>query len=225
MLADHLVRKSVWIVGGDGWAYDIGYGGLDHVIASGEDVNILVLDTEVYSNTGGQSSKSTPLGAAAKFATRGKDRPKKDLALMAIAYENVYVAKVALGAKDVQTVKAFSEAESYHGPSLIIAYSHCIAHGYDLMHGADQQKRAVETGYWPLFRYDPRRIGSAEAPLQLDSNPPKGALRDFMENETRFRMVKQADGDRYAELLKRAEKNIGDRFAFYQAIAAAPARK
>jgi pyruvate-ferredoxin/flavodoxin oxidoreductase len=219
LLADHLVRKSVWIVGGDGWAYDIGYGGLDHVLASGEDVNVLVLDTEVYSNTGGQQSKSTPLGAAAKFAALGKDRPKKDLALMAIAYENIYVAKIALGAKDTQTVKAFTEAESYRGPSLIIAYSHCIAHGYDMMHGADQQKRAVETGYWPLFRYDPRRIGSGEPVLQLDSNPPKGAVRDFMENETRFRMVKQADGERYAELLKKAEKNIGDRFAFYQAIA------
>jgi pyruvate-ferredoxin/flavodoxin oxidoreductase len=219
LLADNLVRKSVWIVGGDGWAYDIGYGGLDHVLASGQDVNVLVLDTEVYSNTGGQQSKSTPLGAAAKFAALGKDRPKKDLALMAIAYENVYVAKIALGAKDTQTVKAFLEAESYHGPSLIIAYSHCIAHGYDLMHGADQQKRAVETGYWPLFRYDPRRIGTGEPAMQLDSNPPKGAVRDFMENETRFRMVKQTDGQRYAELLKKAEKNIGDRFAFYQAIA------
>jgi pyruvate-ferredoxin/flavodoxin oxidoreductase len=221
VLADYLVRKTVWIVGGDGWAYDIGYGGLDHVIASGHDVNLLVLDTEVYSNTGGQSSKSTPLAAAAKFAAAGKDRPKKDLGLMAMAYGNVYVAKVALGAKDVQTVRAFQEAESYRGPSLIIAYSHCIAHGYDMMHGAEQQKLAVETGYWPLYRFDPRRLASDEPPLQLDSNPPKGNLNQFAKNETRFRIIEQSDAPRYRELMAAAQKGVSRTFALYQALAAA----
>ena len=162
--ADYLVRKSVWIVGGDGWAYDIGYGGLDHVLAMKYDVNLLVLDTEVYSNTGGQASKATPLGAAAKFAVRGKEVNKKDLGLMAMNYGHVYVASVAFGARDAHTVKAFVEADSYPGPSLIIAYSHCIAHGYDLAYGADQQKRAVQSGIWPLYRFDPRRV--AQGPKQ-----------------------------------------------------------
>ena len=220
-LADYLVRKSVWIVGGDGWAYDIGYGGLDHVLASGHDVNLLVLDTEVYSNTGGQQSKATPMAAAAKFAASGKDRPKKDLGLMAIAYGNVYVASVAFGAKDVQTVKAFHEAESYRGPSLIIAYSHCIAHGYDLMHGPEQQRLAVESGYWPLYRYDPRRTAPGESPLQLDSSAPKGHLRDFAKNETRFRMVEQADAVRYRTLIDTAQHAAQRRFAFYQMLAQA----
>jgi pyruvate-ferredoxin/flavodoxin oxidoreductase len=219
-LADYLVRKSVWAVGGDGWAYDIGYGGLDHVLASGHDVNVLVLDTEVYSNTGGQQSKATPLAAAAKFAIAGKDRPKKNLALMAMSYGNVYVASVAFGAKDVQTVKAFVEAESYRGPSLIIAYSHCIAHGYDMLHGPDQQKIAVETGYWPLFRYDPRRLAAGEPALQLDSAAPKGSLTDFVRNETRFRMVQQADSTRYNALLDTAQQNIASRFELYQMLAA-----
>jgi pyruvate-ferredoxin/flavodoxin oxidoreductase len=219
VLADYLVRKSVWIVGGDGWAYDIGYGGLDHVLASGHDVNLLVLDTEVYSNTGGQQSKATPMAAAAKFAVAGKDKPKKDLGLMAIAYGNVYVATVAFGAKDVQTVKAFLEAESFRGPSLIIAYSHCIAHGYDLMHGPEQQRRAVESGYWPLYRYDPRRIGTEESPLVLDSNPPKGSIADFARNETRFRMVEQADAVRYRTLIDGAQQAAARRFAFYQMLA------
>jgi pyruvate-ferredoxin/flavodoxin oxidoreductase len=222
-LADYLVRKSVWIVGGDGWAYDIGYGGLDHVLASGYDVNMLVLDTEVYSNTGGQQSKATPLAAAAKFAVAGKDKPKKDLGLMAIAYGNVYVASVAFGAKDTQTVKAFVEAESYHGPSLIIAYSHCIAHGYDLMHGPEQQKLAVESGYWPLYRYDPRRSAAGEPPFQLDSSAPKGSLREFARNETRFRMVEQADAVRYRALMDTAQKAAAKRFAFYQTLASAGA--
>jgi pyruvate-ferredoxin/flavodoxin oxidoreductase len=218
-IADYLVRKNVWIVGGDGWAYDIGYGGLDHVLASGQDVNVLVLDTEVYSNTGGQQSKSTPMGAAAKFAASGKDRPKKDLALMAIAYGNVYVATVAFGAKDVQTVKAFAEAESYPGPSLIIAYTHCIAHGYDMMHGPDHQKAAVESGYWPLLRYDPRRVGTGEPALQLDSNPPKGGLHEFTKNETRFRMVEQADPVHYRELIGSAQQHLARRYEFYQMLA------
>jgi pyruvate-ferredoxin/flavodoxin oxidoreductase len=220
LLADYLVRKSVWILGGDGWAYDIGYGGLDHVLASGHDVNVLVMDTEVYSNTGGQQSKATPLAAAAKFATAGKDRPKKDLALMAIAYGNIYVATVAYGAKDTQTVKAFLEAESYPGPSLIIAYSHCIAHGYDLMHGPDHQKQAVECGYWPLFRYDPRRIATGEPALQMDSTAPKGSLGEFLRNETRFRMVEQSNADRYRELTGAAQQHNARRFQFYQSLAA-----
>ena len=162
-LADYLVKKSVWIVGGDGWAYDIGYGGLDHVLASGANVNVLVLDTEVYSNTGGQQSKSTPTGAAAKFAAAGKTGGKKDLGLMAMAYGHVYVAQVAFGAKDAQTLKAFLEAEAYPGPSLIIAYSHCIAHGYDMAFGLEHQKLAADSGYWPLYRFDPRRADARRA--------------------------------------------------------------
>src|SRR5450759_2758222 len=168
-VADYFVRKNVWIVGGDGWAYDIGYGGLDHVLSMNRDVNILVLDTEVYSNTGGQQSKATPLGAAAKFAAAGKSTAKKDLGLMAMSYGHVYVARIAFGAKDAQTVKAFIEAESYPGPSLLIAYSHCIAHGYDMAYGLEQQKLLVGSGIWPLFRFDPRRVAAGQPPLTLDS--------------------------------------------------------
>src|SRR5262249_46596471 len=175
-IADTLVRKSVWILGGDGWAYDIGYGGLDHVLASGRDVNVLVMDTEVYSNTGGQMSKSTPRGAVAKFAAGGKPAGKKDLALMAMSYGSVYVAKVAMGAGDMHTVKAIMEAEAYDGPSLIIAYSHCIAHASDLSFGVDQQKAAVSSGYWPLFRYNPDLVAQAKNPFQLDSRAPSIAL-------------------------------------------------
>ena len=200
--ADHLVRRSVWIVGGDGWAYDIGYGGLDHVLASGTDVNILVLDTEVYSNTGGQQSKATPLGASAKFTIAGKPVAKKDLGLIAMAYGHVYVAQVAAGAKDGQTVKAFLEAEAHPGPSLIIAYSPCIAHGYDLAHGLDQQKLAVESGHWPLYRYDPRRLDAGEKPLVIDAGPGRAKLADFMANETRFRVVERDDPVRFKALLK-----------------------
>jgi pyruvate-ferredoxin/flavodoxin oxidoreductase len=218
-VADYLVRKSVWLVGGDGWAYDIGYGGLDHVLAQGRDVNILVLDTEVYSNTGGQQSKSTPMGAAAKFASAGKSVPKKDLGLLAMIYGNVYVAQVAYGAKDAQTVKAFVEADAWPGPSLIIAYSHCIAHGYDLVRGGAQQKLAVETGYWPLYRSDPRRAGANESPLQLDSGAPKGRLVDFARNETRFRLVEQQDPARFKELMARAQRGIAERYALYQHLA------
>src|SRR5450432_1068172 len=203
-MADSLVRKSVWIVGGDGWAYDIGYGGLDHVLASGHDVNVLVLDTEVYSNTGGQASKSTPMGAAAKFAAAGKATPKKDLGLMAMAYGNVYVAHVALGAKDVQTVKAFVEAESYDGPSLIIAYSHCIAHGYDMAFGAAQQKLAVDSGVWPLYRFDPRRTEAGEPPMHLDYGPPRARVADYMRNESRFRMIERSDPARFKQFLRQA---------------------
>ena len=220
-LADYLVKKSVWIVGGDGWAYDIGFGGLDHVISMGRDVNILVLDTEVYSNTGGQQSKATPLGAAAKFAVAGKAVPKKDLGLMLMSYGNVYVARVAFGAKDTQTIKAFHEAESFPGPSLIIAYSHCIAHGYDLAWGVEQQKLAVESAYWPLYRFDPRRTAKGESPLALDSSPPKTRLDQFVRNETRFRMVEQADPMRFRRLMESAQQNAVDRFAAYERMAKA----
>jgi pyruvate-ferredoxin/flavodoxin oxidoreductase len=219
LLADYLVRKSVWIVGGDGWAYDIGYGGLDHVLSTNRDVNILVLDTEVYSNTGGQQSKATPLGAAAKFAVAGKGTAKKDLGMMAMGYGNVYVAHIAFGAKDSQTVQAFMEAESHKGPSLIIAYSHCIAHGYDMAFGADQQKLLVSSGLWPLYRFDPRRSAAGEPPLKLDSAPPKTAVRDFMRNETRFRMVEKQDPERFKKLLAAAEKDAAQRFAVYQQLA------
>ncbi|MGZ6125023.1 MAG: thiamine pyrophosphate-dependent enzyme, partial [Myxococcales bacterium] len=218
LLADYLVKKSVWILGGDGWAYDIGYGGLDHVLALGRKVNILVVDTEVYSNTGGQASKSTPIGATAKFAMAGKDRPKKDLGMLAISYGNVYVARVAFGAKDAQTVKAFQEAEEFPGTSLIIAYSQCIAHGYDMAYGAEQQKLAVETGYWPLYRYDPRRAANGESAFKLDSGAPKGDLAAYMRNETRFRMTENQDPDRYKELVKTAKENIQERFRLYEKL-------
>ena len=190
-IADNLVRRSVWIIGGDGWAYDIGYGGLDHVLASGRDVNVLVLDTEVYSNTGGQCSKSTPRGAVAKFAAGGKPLRKKDLGLIAMGYGSVYVASVAMGAKDEHTLKAFIEAESYPGPSLIIAYSHCIAHGIDLDRGAGakQQRLAVESGQWLLYRYDPRRADKGENPLQLDSAAAKTKVQDYLISENRFKML------------------------------------
>jgi len=218
-IADYLVPKSVWIVGGDGWAYDIGYGGLDHVLASGKNVNILVLDTEVYSNTGGQQSKATPLGAAARFAVSGKGTPKKDLALMALSYGNVYVARVAFGAKDAHTVKAFQEADSFDGPSLILAYSHCIAHGYDLAYGLEQQKLAVDSGYWPLYRFDPRNIRDGKSPLHLDSPEPKIDLGKFVRNETRFLMVEHQNPGRFKELMARARKQAAGRFSVYEKLA------
>jgi pyruvate-ferredoxin/flavodoxin oxidoreductase len=218
-IADYLVRKNVWIVGGDGWAYDIGYGGLDHVLSMTRDVNILILDTEVYSNTGGQQSKATPLGAAAKFASAGKETPKKDIGLMAMAYGHVYVARVAFGAKDVQTVRAFQEAESYPGPSLIIAYSHCIAHGYDMAYGAEQQKLAVDSGVWPLFRFDPRRVRQGQPPLALDSGSPKVSAKQYMRNETRFRMVEKLDPERFKRLLDMAERQARQRVGVYQQLA------
>ena len=217
-IADYLVKKNVWIVGGDGWAYDIGYGGLDHVLSTTRNVNILVLDTEVYSNTGGQASKSTPTGASAKFASAGKEVGKKDIGLMAMAYGHVYVARVAFGAKDVQTVKAFQEAESYDGPSLIIAYSHCIAHGYDMAYGAEQQKLAVDSGVWPLYRFDPRRPAQGLPPLQLDSGDPKVSAKQYMRNETRFRMVEKLDPERFKRLLLSAEKQARQRVAIYKQL-------
>jgi len=218
-LADYLVRKNVWIVGGDGWAYDIGFGGLDHVLSLQRDINIMILDTEVYSNTGGQQSKATPLGASAKFASAGKETAKKDLGMMAMSYGHVYVARVAFGAKDTQTVKAFQEAESWHGPSLIIAYSHCIAHGYDMAYGAEQQKLAVDSGVWPLYRFDPRRVLAGQPPLILDSAPPKIPPRAYMRNEARFQMVEKQDPERYKRLLAKAEKTSAQRFAVYQQLA------
>jgi len=221
-LADALVRKSVWIVGGDGWAYDIGYGGLDHVLASGRNVNVLVLDTEVYSNTGGQMSKATPRGAVAKFAAGGKPAAKKDLAAMAMMYGNVYVAKVAFGSNDTQTLKAFQEAEAYDGPSLIIAYSHCIAHGYDMLYGLDQQKAAVNSAYWPLFRYDPRRRGEAKNPFQLDSRAPSIPLKQYAYNEGRYTMLAHADPSAAAALLEQAEQDVRDRWKLYETLAADP---
>ena len=219
-VADALVEKLVWIVGGDGWAYDIGYGGLDHVLASGRNVNILVLDTEVYSNTGGQASKATPRGAVAKFAAGGRPSAKKDLALMAMAYGNVYVAQVAMGADDAQTVRAFLEAASYPGPSLIIAYSHCIAHGYDLVHGMSQQKIAAQTGYWPLLRYDPRRIAEGCTPLQLDSKPPSARLSEFTNNETRYRMLVLSDPVAARTLAEQAQHDVDQRWRLYEHWAA-----
>ena len=218
-LADYLVKKSVWLVGGDGWAYDIGYGGLDHVLASRRNVNILVLDTEVYSNTGGQQSKATPLGAAAKFAAGGKPVGKKDLGLLANMYGHVYVARVAFGAKMVQTAQAFLEAESYDGPSLIIAYSHCIAHGYDMAQGAAQQKLAVESGVWPLYRFDPRRLVKGEAPLNLDYGPPKPKVAEYMRNESRFRVIERADPVRFKQFLDEAQAAAERRYSGYQQLA------
>ena len=219
-VADWLVPRSVWIVGGDGWAYDIGYGGLDHVLASGADVNVLVLDTEVYSNTGGQQSKATPLGATARFAAAGKRTRKKDLALHAMAYGHVYVASVALGAKDAHTVKAFLEAERWKGPSLLIAYSHCVAHGYDLAHGLDQQRLAVETGVWPLFRFDPSKLEGGESPLHLDAPPPKRPVREYLEREGRFRAVAHGDPAQYERFALTTAHDALTRRALYEQIAA-----
>jgi len=218
-IADSLVKKSVWIMGGDGWAYDIGYGGLDHVIASGRNVNILVLDTEVYSNTGGQASKSTPRGAVAKFAMAGKGLPKKDLGLIAMAYGNVYVAHIEMGFNDQQTLRAIIEAEAYDGPSLIIAYSHCIAHGYDMAKGLEQQKLAVQSGHWPMYRYDPRLAEEGKNPLIIESKEPSIPLSQYAYNETRYKMLTQIDESRAEELMKEAQHDAKSRWTFYQQMA------
>jgi len=215
-VADTLVKKSVWIMGGDGWAYDIGYGGLDHVLSMGRDVNMLVLDTEVYSNTGGQMSKSTPRGAVAKFAFSGKPGPKKDLAMMAMNYGNVYVARVAMGGSDTQTIKAFLEAEAYDGPSLIIAYSHCIAHGFNLVHGMEQQKAAVKSGYWPLMRYNPKLAKEGKNPLQLDSKAPSLPLEEYVYNETRYTMLVHSNPEAAKMLLEDAKKDVQARWRMYE---------
>ena len=210
-IADYLIKKSVWIIGGDGWAYDIGFGGVDHVIASGRNVNILVVDTGVYSNTGGQQSKATPMGASAKFATAGKELPKKDLAMIAMSYGNVYVAQVAMGANDMQVIKAMNEAEAYDGPSLIIAYCPCINQGLNMADGLSHQKNAVETGSWPLFRFNPLNETTGKAPLTLDSKAPSKPLADFMSSETRFQVVNKMNPTRYEELLEKAQKNVNDK--------------
>ena len=221
-IADALVKKTVWIVGGDGWAYDIGYGGLDHVLASGRNVNVLVLDTEVYSNTGGQASKSTPRGAVAKFAAGGKPVGKKDLAMMAVSYGSVYVARIAMGSSDTHTVKAFLEAEAFDGPSLIIAYSHCIAHGYDMAHGMDQQKAAVNSGYWPLFRFNPDLVAQQKNPFQLDSRSPNLPLKDYIYNETRYTMLAKSNPEEAKRLLALAQEDVAARWKLYDYMAHEP---
>jgi pyruvate-ferredoxin/flavodoxin oxidoreductase len=218
-ICEQLVKRSVWIVGGDGWAYDIGYGGVDHVLASGRNVNLLVLDTEVYSNTGGQKSKATPMGAVAKFAAGGKPTFKKDLAMMAMAYENVYVAQVSFGAKDVQTVRAFLEAESYDGPSLLICYSPCIAHGVDLSNNLRQQDMAVNSGHWPLFRYDPRKAAAGENPLHMDSKMPSIPYRDYLASETRFSVLNRTHPDDAERFLKLAQKHVESKYSLYEQLA------
>ncbi|MGO9055091.1 MAG: thiamine pyrophosphate-dependent enzyme, partial [Streptosporangiaceae bacterium] len=218
-VVDHLVRRSIWIVGGDGWAYDIGSGGLDHVLASGRDVNVLVLDTEVYSNTGGQSSKSTPLGAVAKFASAGKTMPKKDLALQAIAYGYVYVARVAMGADPQQTLRAFREAEAYDGPSLVIAYSHCIAHGIEMRDGLSQQYRAVASGYWPLVRYDPMLRTAGRNPFMLDSPRPRIGLTDYTQRELRYRSLSNTDPAEAERLGGLAQEAVNQRWDTYEEMA------
>ena len=213
------MKKSLWIIGGDGWAYDIGFGGLDHVLSSGRNVNILVLDTEVYSNTGGKSSKATPLAAVAKFSARGKGLGKKDLGLMAMSYGYVYVANVAMGANDTQTLKAFIEADAYNGPSLIIAYSHCIAHGIDMKKGLEQQKLLSQTGLWPLYRYNPTLADEGKNPLQLDSREPSVAVKDYAYNETRYRMLVQSDEARAEMLMNEATEFAQRKWDLYKQMA------
>ncbi len=219
VVADYLVKKSVWIIGGDGWAYDIGYGGLDHVLASGKNINVLVLDTEVYSNTGGQTSKATPLSAVAKFSFGGKPTGKKDLGLMAMSYGTVYVASVALGAKDDHTLKAFLEAEAYDGPSIIIAYSHCIAHGINMEKPLEHQKAAVDSGQWLLYRYNPERAQLKQNPLILDSRPPKMPVEEYMNMENRFKMLLKSKPESAKLFYKMAQENVENRFKFYQYLA------
>jgi pyruvate-ferredoxin/flavodoxin oxidoreductase len=218
-LADTLVRKSVWIVGGDGWAYDIGYGGLDHVLASGRNVKVIVLDTEVYSNTGGQASKATGLGAVAKFAAGGKPTPKKDLGLLAMSYGYVYVAQIALGANDNHTIKVMLEAESFDGPSIIIAYSHCIAHGIDMSKGLEQQNLAMSSGYWPLFRFDPRLKKEGKNPFQLDSKKPSIPLKDYIYNENRYRILQKTNPEAADRFLAESQKLVDERWERLEALA------
>jgi pyruvate-ferredoxin/flavodoxin oxidoreductase len=219
-IADMLVKRSVWIVGGDGWAYDIGYGGLDHVLASGRDVNVLVLDTQVYSNTGGQASKATPRAAVARFAAAGKPVAKKDLGMIAMSYGSIYVAQVAMGASDNQTVRAILEAEAYPGPSLIIAYSHCIQHGINMTTGMTEQKLAVDSGAWPLYRYNPALATAGKNPLTLDSKAPKIPLKDYVYNESRYFSLAQRDEARAEMLLKLAQEDVNTRWRQYEQMAA-----
>jgi pyruvate-ferredoxin/flavodoxin oxidoreductase len=219
-VVDHFVRRSIWIVGGDGWAYDIGYGGLDHVLSTGRDVNLLVLDTEVYSNTGGQASKATPLGAVAKFAAAGKRVARKDLALQAIAYGNVYVAQVAMGANAQQTLQVFREAEAYDGPSLILAYSHCIAHGIEMRYGMKQQDLAVASGYWPLFRFNPAMRTIGENPFRLDSPRPTISFKDYAYNEVRYTALARAKPYDAEALLAMAQAVVTEKYRQYEDFAA-----
>jgi len=215
-IADMLVKKSVWILGGDGWAYDIGYGGLDHVLASGRNVNAMVLDTEVYSNTGGQASKATPRGAVAKFAAGGKPMAKKDLAMMAMCYGNIYVARIALGANPRQAINALLEAEAYDGPSLIVAYSHCIAHGINMINGLEQQKLAVKSAYWPLFHYNPSLAAEGKNPLVLDSKAPAMPLKDYAYNEVRYTMLTKSKPNEAARLIELAQADVDKRWKMYE---------
>jgi pyruvate-ferredoxin/flavodoxin oxidoreductase len=216
-VAEDLIKRSVWIFGGDGWAYDIGFGGLDHVLAANRNVNILVLDTEVYSNTGGQASKATPFGAVAKFATAGKDVAKKDLGMIAMSYGYVYVAQVSLGANMAQTIKAFREAESYDGPSIIIAYSHCINQGIDMTKGQDHAKAVAEAGIWPLYRYDPRLKAAGKNPFQLDAKEPDyGKIEPYMYSEVRFKSLVSADPERAALLLGKEKAFVERRWKEYK---------
>jgi pyruvate-ferredoxin/flavodoxin oxidoreductase len=219
-VADMLVRRSIWIVGGDGWAYDIGYGGLDHVLASGYDVNVLVLDTGVYSNTGGQSSKATPRGAVAKFAANGKEMKRKDLGMIAMTYGYIYTAQVAMGASDIQTLRAFREADAYQGPSLVIAYTHCINHGYNMKYGLNQQELAVKSGVWPIYRYNPDNVKEGKNPLKLDYKEPSIAVKDYAYNETRYKMLVQINEERAEKLMKLAQEDADARWLQYSQLAA-----
>jgi len=218
-LTDYLVRKSVWAVGGDGWAYDIGYGGLDQVLASGKNINVLILDTEVYSNTGGQMSKSTPLAATAQFAAGGKRTPKKNIGLIMATYGNVYVAQIAFGANPAQTVKAFTEAEAYAGPSLIIAYSTCIAQGIDMSRGVEEQKKAVACGHWPLYRYNPELESQAKSPLVIDSKEPTISFEEYAYNENRYKALRASNPDLAAALMKQAEADVRRRWQYLKHMA------
>jgi pyruvate-ferredoxin/flavodoxin oxidoreductase len=218
---EYLMPKSTWILGGDGWAYDIGFGGLDHVIATGENVNILVLDTEVYSNTGGQSSKSTPTGAVAKFAAAGKTLPKKDLAQIAMSYGGIYVGQIALGANEQQAIEVLREAEAFDGPSLILAYGPCLAHGIDLAHGPDRQKAAVESGYWPIYRYDPRKTQEGLPAFRLECFEPSVPVADFMRKENRFRSLERSTPERAAMLFAAAQEQVDARWSRLEKLAAA----
>jgi len=218
-VSDSLIKKSVWIVGGDGWAYDIGYGGLDHVLASGKNVNVLVLDTEVYSNTGGQMSKATPRSAVAKFAAGGKPLPKKDLGMIAMSYSNIYVAQIAMGSNDLQTVRAFLEAEAYEGPSIIIAYSHCIAHGINMQTGMDNQKAAVDSGHWPLYRYNPELMKEGKNPLKLDSKAPTIKFKDYAYLETRYKMLTKSKPEEAKRLIELAQHDVEMRWQMYEQLA------
>jgi pyruvate-ferredoxin/flavodoxin oxidoreductase len=217
-VAEFLEKKSIWIVGGDGWAYDIGFSGLDHVLSTGENVNILVMDTEVYSNTGGQKSKASPVGASAKFSIKGKTTGKKDLGMQAIAHGSAYVAQIAMGANDVHSLKTILEAEAYPGPSIIIAYSHCIAHGYDMCHGLDQQDLAVKSGYWPLFRYNPLKEKGQR--FVIDSKPPSVALNEFLYHENRFATIKNNFPEKATEFLGMANEGIQHHWERIEALKA-----